>query len=150
MASRGCTRRHFTHKQAGIGHAAKQFAMARWVRAIHTIRKDCDGVATRGQGCAMGSTFDAVRTARNDDPLGGGQVGRERPGDVFAIGGCGSRAGEGHQLGGRACEERRRPASPEDVRGSLAEIAERAGPLVVARNQNSEPGPSCLEETLVK
>ena len=86
----------------------------------------------------------------NDDPLGGSQVGGERPGDVLAVGGCGSRAGDGHKAGERAPEERRRPTSPEHVWSPLAEIAERAGTFVVARDQEAEPRSSCLEETLIK
>lgn len=98
----------------------------------------------------MGGTFDAVGAARYDDPLGGHQIGGKRPGDVLAVGGCGSRAGEGHELGEWACEERRRPASPEHVGCSLAEIAERVGPFVVSGDQDAESGSSCLEEALAQ
>ncbi len=150
MAGRRCTWCHFAHQQTDIGDTTEQLAVARWIRAINTIRQDCDGVATKGQCCAMGRPFDAVSTARNDDPLGGGQVGGERPGNVLAVGGCGSRAGDGHEVGKRACEERRGPASPKHVGSPLTKIAERAGPLVVAGDQDAEPGSSCLEETLVK
>lgn len=57
-----------------------------------STRQDCDGVATGRERRTMGGTFNAVRTARNYDPLGGGQVGGERPGDVLAVGESEARA----------------------------------------------------------
>ncbi len=78
------------------------------------------------------------------------QIGCQRPSDVLAVGGCGSCAGDGHEVSERACEERRRPASPEHVGRSLAEITERVGPFVVAGDQDAEPGSLCLEEALVE
>lgn len=45
------------------------FAVARRIRAISSVRKDCDGIAA-AERRAMGSTFDAVGTSGHDDPLG--------------------------------------------------------------------------------
>ena len=90
MAGWRCTRGHLTDHQSDGSDATEQFAMARRIRAINSVRKDCNGFATGRERRAMGSAFDAVRTACNDDPLGGGQIGRQSPGHVLAIGGCSS------------------------------------------------------------
>ncbi|GEP47632.1 hypothetical protein MSA03_11400 [Microbacterium saccharophilum] len=73
-------------QKTDIGDTTEQLAVARRIRAINAIRQDGDGVSTGDERRAMGGTFDAVSTACDDDPLGGSQIGGERPGDVLAIG----------------------------------------------------------------
>ena len=85
MAGRRCTGCDFADQKTDIGDTTEQFAVARRIRAINSVRQDCDGVASGGERRAMGGTFDAVSTARNDDPLGGSQIGRQRPGDMLAV-----------------------------------------------------------------
>ena len=75
MAGRRCTWCHFADQQTDICDTTEQFAVARWICAINSVRQDCDCVATGCQCRAMGGTFDAVGAAGNNDPLGGSQIG---------------------------------------------------------------------------
>ena len=86
MARRHRARWNLTHHEAEVSDSLKQFTVTRRVGAVNAVRHDRDRVATGRQRRSMGSPFDAVRTARNDDPFGGGQVGGERPGNVLAVG----------------------------------------------------------------
>ena len=46
MAGRCCAGCHFADQQTDIGDTTEQFAVARRIRAINSVRQDCDGVAT--------------------------------------------------------------------------------------------------------
>jgi len=43
MAGWRCTRGHLTDHQSDGSDATEQFAMARRIRAINSVRKDCNG-----------------------------------------------------------------------------------------------------------
>ena len=75
MAGRHRAGCDFADQQTDIGDTTEEFAVARGVRTINSVCQDCDGVAAVCERRAMGSALDAVRAARNNDPLGGSQVG---------------------------------------------------------------------------
>ncbi|MFT8899604.1 hypothetical protein FAM14222p2_001718 [Propionibacterium freudenreichii] len=112
--------------------------MTHRVGAINAVRHDRDRVATGCQGRSMGSSFDAVRTARNHDPLSVGEVGSQFSGHVLAVGRRGPGAGDRDKLAERSRQERGSATSPQDVWSPITKIVERGRPILVARDQHSD------------
>ena len=98
----------------------------------------------------MGGTFDAVGAAGHHCPFGVGEVGRQLRGHMLAVGGCGPRAGDRHEIIEWSGEERCRATSPQDVRTPVAKIVERGRPFFVAGNQRADTGALSCDKVLLK
>lgn len=87
---------HLADEQTNVPDAFQQLVIACRVETVQAAGEHRDRLPSRSQGSAMGGPVDAIGTAGDDDPLGTCQIGGKLDGDVLAVpGGC-TGAGDRH------------------------------------------------------